>query len=65
MHDWSATMGARRISDGARKEEVLKYLGTLESFYCVALEGNDNKVECEWVGIRGKANQADILVGAC
>lgn len=33
-------------------------------FDCVELEDSDNKVECVWLGSRGKANQADVLVGA-
>lgn len=36
-----------------------------EYFDCVELEDSDNKVECVWVGIRGKANQAGIPVEVC
>ncbi|KAJ7406973.1 hypothetical protein BTVI_64322 [Pitangus sulphuratus] len=32
---------------------------------CLDLEVSDNKVECLWVRIRGKANKANILVGVC
>lgn len=34
-------------------------------FYCIEVNGDDNRVECLWVKIRGKANEADIMVGVC
>ena len=29
------------------------------------LDDGDNRVECLWVRIRGKANKADVMVGVC
>ena len=34
-------------------------------FFCLELDGGDDRVECLWVGIRGKANKADIMVEVC
>jgi len=34
-------------------------------FDCIDLDDCDDKVECLWVKIRGKANKADILLGVC
>lgn len=42
---------------------IREYFGAC--FVCVELEDSDNKVECVWLGIRGKANQTDMLVGGC
>ncbi|KAJ7422538.1 mitochondrial fission process protein 1 [Pitangus sulphuratus] len=64
-HDWSAALDGykcfRRDRRGRRVGGVAQYvrqsLGSLE------LEVSDDKVECLWVRIRGKANKADILVG--
>ncbi|KAJ7419991.1 hypothetical protein BTVI_23322 [Pitangus sulphuratus] len=66
-HDWSAAMDGyklfRRDRQGRRGGGVALYIrGSLDS---VELEVSDNKVECLWVRIRGKANKADILVGVC
>lgn len=31
----------------------------------VELDDSDDRVECLWVKIRGKANMADIMMGVC
>jgi len=36
-----------------------------DCFDCIELDDCDDKVECLWVKIRGKANKADILLGIC
>ncbi|KAJ7408586.1 hypothetical protein WISP_119733 [Willisornis vidua] len=36
-----------------------------ESLDYVELEISNDKVECLWTRIKGKANKADILVGVC
>ena len=36
-----------------------------DSFNCIELNDCDDKVECLWVKMRGKANKADILLGVC
>lgn len=37
----------------------------MESFDCLDLNNGDDRDECLWVRIRGKANKADIQVGVC
>ncbi|KAK4831654.1 hypothetical protein QYF61_018621 [Mycteria americana] len=66
-HNWSAAMGGyklfRRDRRGRRGGGVALYvrecLGSLE------LHDGDDRVECLWVRIRGKANKSDIVVGVC
>jgi len=36
-----------------------------DCFDCIELNDCDDKVECLWVKMRGKANKADILLGVC
>jgi len=36
-----------------------------DCFDCIELNNCDDKVECLWVKMRGKANKADILLGVC
>jgi len=36
-----------------------------DCFDCIELNNCDDKVECLWVKMRGKAKQADILLGVC
>jgi len=36
-----------------------------DCFDCIELDDCDDKVECLWVKMRGKANKADILLGVC
>ncbi|KAK4820564.1 hypothetical protein QYF61_001627 [Mycteria americana] len=66
-HDWSAAMDGyklfRRDRQGRRGGGWLCLLG--ECFHCVELSDYDDKVECLWVRMRGKANKADILLGVC
>ncbi|XP_051640625.1 uncharacterized protein LOC127469851 [Manacus candei] len=66
-HDWSAAMDGyklfRRDRQGRRGGGVALYVR--ESLDSLELEVSNNKVECLWIKIRGKANKADILVGVC
>ncbi|GAB0202541.1 hypothetical protein GRJ2_002719700 [Grus japonensis] len=67
-HDWSAAMDGyklfRRDRHGRRGSGVALYVR--ECFDCIELADNcDDKVECLWVRMRGKANQAHILLGVC
>lgn len=34
-------------------------------FDCLEFNNGNDRVECLWLRIRGKANRADILVGVC
>ncbi|GAB0206747.1 hypothetical protein GRJ2_003140300 [Grus japonensis] len=66
-HDWSAAMDGyklfRRDRQGRRGGGVALYVR--ECFDCIELDDCDDKVECLWVRMRGKANKADILLGVC
>ncbi|GAB0207576.1 hypothetical protein GRJ2_003223300 [Grus japonensis] len=66
-HDWSAAMDGyklfRRDRHGRRGGGVALYVR--ECFDCLELNNCDDKVECLWVRMRGKANKADILLGVC
>ncbi|GAB0204752.1 hypothetical protein GRJ2_002940800 [Grus japonensis] len=53
----------RRDRQGRRGSGVALYVK--ECFDCLELDDGDNRVECLWVRIRGKANKADIMVGVC
>jgi len=65
--DWSdATDGYkfyRRDRRGKRGSGVALYVR--DCFDCIELNNCDDKVECLWVKMRGKANKADILLGVC
>ncbi|GAB0209080.1 hypothetical protein GRJ2_003373700 [Grus japonensis] len=65
--DWSAAMDGyklfRRDRHGRRGGGVALYVR--ECFDCIELDDCDDKVECLWVRMRGKANKADILLGVC
>ncbi|GAB0208330.1 mitochondrial enolase superfamily member 1 [Grus japonensis] len=66
-HDWSAAMDAytlfRTERQGRRGGGVALYVR--DCFDCIELDDCDDKVECLWVRMRGKANKADILLGVC
>ncbi|GAB0203947.1 hypothetical protein GRJ2_002860300 [Grus japonensis] len=66
-HNWSAAMDGyklfRRDRQGRRGSEVALYVR--ECFDCLELDNGDDRVECLWLRIRGKANKADIMVGVC
>ncbi|KAJ7414527.1 hypothetical protein BTVI_40948 [Pitangus sulphuratus] len=66
-HDWSAAMDGyklfRKDRQGRRGGGVALYVR--DSLGSAELEVSNNKVECLWIRIRGKANRADILVGVC
>ena len=36
-----------------------------DCFDCIEVDGCNDKVECLWVKMRGKANKADTLLGVC
>jgi len=65
--DWSAAMNGyklfRRDTQGKRGSRVALY--ARDCFDCIELGNFDNKVECLWVKMRGKANKADLLLGVC
>ncbi|GAB0209318.1 hypothetical protein GRJ2_003397500 [Grus japonensis] len=66
-HNWSAAMDGyklfRRDRQGRRGGGVALYVK--ECFDCLKLDDSDERIECLWVRIRGKANKADILLGVC
>jgi len=53
----------RRHRRGKRGDGVSLYVR--DCFNCIELDDCDDKVECLWVKMRGKANKADILLGVC
>ncbi|KAK4832451.1 hypothetical protein QYF61_023175 [Mycteria americana] len=67
LHNWSAAMDGyklfRRDRRGRRGGGVALYVR--ESLDSLELDDGDDRVECLWVRIRGKANKADIVVGVC
>ena len=67
LHNWSAAMDGyelfRRDRQGRRGGGVALYVR--ECFDCLELDDGNDRVECFWVRIRGKANKADIMVGVC
>ena len=66
-HDWSAAMDGyklfRRNRQGRTGGGVAFYVR--ECFDCTKLHDCDDKVECLWLRVRGKANKADIVLGVC
>ncbi|KAK4823090.1 hypothetical protein QYF61_025828 [Mycteria americana] len=62
-HNWSAVMDGyklfRRDRRGRRGGGVALYVR--ECLDSLELNNGDDRVECLWVGIRGKANKADIV----
>ncbi|KAK4822638.1 hypothetical protein QYF61_018590 [Mycteria americana] len=66
-HNWSAAMDGcklfRRERQGRRGGGAALYVR--ECFGCLELNDGDDRVECLWVRIRGKASKADIMVGVC
>ena len=51
----------RRDRQGRRGSRVALYVG--KCFDCLELDDGDERVECLWVRIRGKAKKAGIKVG--
>ncbi|KAK4813839.1 hypothetical protein QYF61_001937 [Mycteria americana] len=66
-HNWSAAMDGyklfRRDRRGRRAGGVALYVR--ECLDSLELDDGDDRVECVWLRIRGKANKADIVVGVC
>ncbi|KAK4828900.1 hypothetical protein QYF61_001458 [Mycteria americana] len=66
-HNWSVTIDGyklfRRDRQGRRGGGVALYVR--ECFDCLELNDGDDRVECLWVRIRGKASKAGIVVGVC
>ncbi|KAK4811538.1 hypothetical protein QYF61_011687 [Mycteria americana] len=66
-HNWSAATDGyklfRRDRRGRRGGGVALYVR--ECLDSLELDDGDDRVECLWVRIRGKANKADIVVGVC
>ncbi|PKU32032.1 rna-directed dna polymerase from mobile element jockey-like [Limosa lapponica baueri] len=67
LHNWSAALDGyklfRRDRQGRRGGGAALYVR--EWYECQELNDGDNRVECLWVRIRGRANKADIMVGVC
>jgi len=66
-HSWSAAMDSyelfRRDRQVGRGDGMALY--DRECFDCLEFDDSDDRVECLWVRIRGKANKADIMAGFC
>ncbi|KAK4829261.1 hypothetical protein QYF61_002653 [Mycteria americana] len=66
-HNWSAAMDGyklfRRDRRGRRGGGVALYVR--ECLDSLELDDGDDRVECLWIRIKGKANKADIVVGVC
>ena len=66
-HDWSAVMDGyklfRRDRQGRKGGGVALYIK--DCFDVEELGVGNDKVECLWVRIRGKACRGNILVGVC
>jgi len=67
LHNWSAAAVGyklfRRDRQGRRCGGVALCLR--ECLDCLELDDDDDKLDCLWVRIRGKANKTDIMVGVC
>ncbi|PKU42731.1 adaptin ear-binding coat-associated protein 1 [Limosa lapponica baueri] len=65
LHNWSAAIDGyqlfRRGRQGRRGGGVALYVRDI--FECLELTNGNDRVECLWVKIKGKANKADIMVG--
>ncbi|KAK4822567.1 LOW QUALITY PROTEIN: hypothetical protein QYF61_016136 [Mycteria americana] len=66
-HSWSAAMDGYKLFGRDRRSRrgggVALYVR--ECLDSLELNDGDDRVECLWVRIRGKANKADIVVGVC
>ncbi|KAK4816775.1 hypothetical protein QYF61_022887 [Mycteria americana] len=66
-HNWSAAMDGYKFFSrdrrGRRGGGVALYIR--ECLDSLELDDGDDRVECLWVRIRGKANKADVVVGVC
>jgi len=51
------------VRQGRRGSQVALYVR--ECLDCLEFDDGDDRVECLWVRIRGKANKADVMVGVC
>jgi len=50
---------------GEEREAVGWLCNVRDCFDCIELKNSDDKVECLWVKMRGKANKAGILLRVC
>jgi len=66
-HDWRAALDGYKLfsrdRQGKRGGGVALYVR--DCFDCIKLSNCDDKVECLWVKMSGKANKADIQLGVC
>ncbi|RMC06534.1 hypothetical protein DUI87_15971 [Hirundo rustica rustica] len=66
-HSWSTALDGyklfRRDRKGRRGGGVALYIK--KAFDVIGIESKEDGVEYPWVRIKGKANQADILLGVC
>lgn len=64
-HNWSTEMNSFRLYRRDRPERrgggVALYIK--EGLHCMELSYGDEKAECLWVRVRGKANMEDTVVG--
>jgi len=62
MVRWMAISSSEAIGE---ERDVVGWLCMWDCFDCVNINDCDDKVECLWVKMRGKASKADILLGVC
>ena len=67
LQNWSAAMDGYKLFRSERQGRRCcgVALCVRECFDSLELDDGDDRVECLWVRIRGKANKADIMVGVC
>lgn len=67
LHDWSTAIAGYRLfrRDRLGKKGNGVALYARECFDYLELNNDNDRVECLWVRIRGKASEADIMVGVC
>ncbi|PKU43055.1 rna-directed dna polymerase from mobile element jockey- hypothetical protein [Limosa lapponica baueri] len=63
-HNWNAEMnGYKLFRRNRRGRGVVLYIR--ECFDCIELDTSDDKVECLWIKMKGKANKGDFVLGVC
>ncbi|PKU38019.1 mitochondrial fission process protein 1 [Limosa lapponica baueri] len=67
LHDSSAALDGHKLFRRNRQRRrgggVALYVR--ECYKCLKLKDRDNRIECLWGRIRGRANKADIMMGVC